>query len=58
MNLLQRLRFLPARERRFGFWRTMVVGLATGAVLGTVTILGSPSTTGAAETCQRRCPEP
>lgn len=40
MNLLQRLRLLPAQERRFGFWRTVIVGLATGAVLGTALILG------------------
>ena len=39
MNLLQRLRLLPAQERRFGFWRTVIVCLATGGVLGTTTMV-------------------
>ena len=33
MNLLQRFRLLPLEHRRFGFWRSLCLSLATGLLL-------------------------
>ena len=41
MNWLQRLRLLPTQERRFGFWRSVLVSLLTGLALSSVVILVS-----------------
>ena len=41
MNWLQRLRLLPTQDRRFGFWRSILVSLLTGLVLSAIVILVS-----------------
>ena len=41
MNWLQRLKLLPTPERRFGFWRSVLVSLLTGLALSSFVILVS-----------------
>ena len=41
MNWLQRLRLLPTQDRRFGFWRSILVSLLTGLALSAIVILVS-----------------
>ncbi len=41
MNWLQRLRLLPTQDRRFGFWRSILVSLLTGLALSSIVILVS-----------------
>jgi hypothetical protein len=41
MNWLQRLRLLPTQDRRFGFWRSVLVSLLTGLALSAIVILVS-----------------
>jgi len=41
MNWLQRLKLLPTPERRFGFWRSVLVSLLTGLALSAFVILVS-----------------
>jgi len=38
MNWLQRLRLLPTQDRRFGFWRSLLVSLLTGLALSAIVI--------------------
>ena len=38
MNWLQRLRLLPTQDRRFGFWRSVLVSLLTGLALSAIVI--------------------
>jgi len=38
MNWLQRLRLLPTQDRRFGFWRSLLVSLLTGLTLSAIVI--------------------
>ncbi len=38
MRFLHRLHLLPAPHQRFGFWRTLLVGLVIGMVLGALVI--------------------
>ena len=41
MNWLQRLKLLPTQDRRFGFWRSLLVSLLTGLALSAIVILVS-----------------
>ena len=41
MNWLQRLKLLPTQDRRFGFWRSVLVSLLTGLVLSAIVLLVS-----------------
>jgi len=41
MNWLQRLKLLPTQDRRFGFWRSVLVSLLTGLALSSIVILVS-----------------
>ncbi|MCX6861331.1 MAG: hypothetical protein NT050_00280 [Verrucomicrobia bacterium] len=41
MHWLQRLRLLPTQDRRFGFWRSILVSLLTGLALSAIVILVS-----------------